>query len=132
MIARVLLVVLAAAAIAFMSIWLSDFNALNAATGTLLSRHASREQLQRGLAEARRAKRVSPSTDPELAIYGLLVRLGRTDEARQAFASIVRHEPDNRTAWSLLAVTTQRTDPAAFARALMHLHELSPLTTRRP
>jgi cytochrome c-type biogenesis protein CcmH/NrfG len=115
-----------------MAIWLSDFHATNAATHALLAPGASKAQLEQGIADARRAQRINPSTDPDLAIYGLLVRLGRTAEARKAFESIVRREPENRTAWSLLAVTTQSTDPAQFRRALARLHELSPLTTRRP
>jgi Tetratricopeptide repeat len=132
MIVRGALVTVAVTAIVLMAIWLSDFHATNAATKTLLAHNAGSAQLEHGIAQARHAQRLNPSTDPDLAIYGLLVRLGRTAEARKVFESIVGREPDNRTAWSLLAVTTQSSDPAQFKRALTHLHELSPLTTRRP
>jgi Tetratricopeptide repeat len=131
-IVRAGLIAVAAAAIVLMAIWLSDFHSTNAATHTLLAPKATRAQLEQGIAEARHARRVNPSTDPDLAVYGLLVRLGRTAEARRVFEAIVRREPDNRTAWSLLAVTTQSTDPVQFRRALEHLHELSPITTRAP
>jgi hypothetical protein len=132
MIVRGALIVVAATAIVLSAIWLSDFHATNAATHTLLARNATRAQLEQGIADAHQAQRVNPSTDPDLAIYGLLVRLGRTAEARDVFKSIVRREPDNRTAWSLLAVTTQSSDPMQFRRALENLHRLSPLTTRAP
>jgi Flp pilus assembly protein TadD len=131
-IARVSLVAVAVAAIVCMSIWLHDHNATVSADQTLLNRAATRAQLERGIARADDAKTLNPNTEPDLAVYGLLVRLGRSAEARRVFESVVRREPDNRTAWSLLAVSTQANDPAQFRRAIMHLHELSPLTTRRP
>lgn len=132
MIARAGIAVAAVAAIVCMSIWLHDHNANGSAYQTLFDRSASPAQLQHGIAKANDAKTLNPSTDPDLAIYGLLIRLGRTRQARTVFDSVVRREPANRTAWSLLAVTTQASDPAQFRRALLHLHELSPLTTRRP
>jgi hypothetical protein len=131
-IARATLVALAAAGIVFSAIWLSDHSATDAADHTLFNRNATPAQLEHGISDAKSARSLNPSTDPDIAIYGLLVRLGRIREARAVFASIVRREPDNRTAWSILAVTTQASDPAQFKRALTHLHELSPLTTRSP
>lgn len=132
MIARVSLVAVAVAAIVCMSIWLHGHNATVSADQTLLNPAATPAQLEHGIDRANDAKTLNPSTEPDLAIYGLLVRLGRTAEARRVFESVVRREPDNRTAWSLLAVTTQSSDSAQFRRALTRLHELSPLTTRRP
>ena len=132
MILRAALATVAVAVIAFMAIWLHDHNAGVSADQTLLNPAATRAQLERGIARANDAKTLNPSTEPDLAIYGLLVRLDRTAEARRVFESIVRREPDNRTAWSLLAVSTQANDPAQFRRAITHLHDLSPLTTRRP
>jgi hypothetical protein len=131
-IARATLVALAVAGIVFSAIWLSDHSATNAADHALFNRAAKPAQLEQGIRDAKRARALNPSTDPDIAIYGLLVRLGRVREARALFESIVRREPDNRTAWSILAVTTQASDPAQFKRAISHLHELSPLTTRQP
>ena len=132
MIARAALAAVAVAAIVMCAIWLSDRSSTLAAERALLNRKASPAQLRRGIQDAKDARTANPSTEPDLAIYGLLVRLGRNAEARNVFESIVRREPDNRTAWSLLAVTSQSTNPAQFRRALTHLHELSPLTARAP
>jgi predicted Zn-dependent protease len=131
-IARAAIVAVAVAAIVFMSIWLHDHNATISADHTLFDRTAKPTQLEHAISRAKSARMLNPSTEPDIAIYGLLVRLGRTAEARRVFESIVRREPDNRSAWSLLAVTTQASDPAQFRRALERLHELSPLTTRSP
>jgi len=132
MISRALLAAIAVAAIVLTGIWLSDRSSTLAAEHTLLNRKASPSQLERGIKQAKGARAVNPSTDPDLTIYGLLLRLGRNREARGVFESIVRREPDSRTAWTYLAVTSQSTDPAQFRRALEHLHELSPLGTRAP
>lgn len=129
---RVSLAAVAVAAIACMAIWLHGHNATVSADNALLDRSAGPAQLEHAIGRAKAARTLNPSTEPDLAIYGLLVRLGRTSQARAVFESIVRREPDNRAAWSLLAVTTQASDPAQFRRALEHLHELSPLTARRP
>jgi Flp pilus assembly protein TadD len=131
-IARATLAAVAVAAIVLMGLWYSDFHATHAATEALLGAKADRAELERGIHDADHAGRLNPSTDPDLASYGLLLRLGQTAEANRVFASVARREPDNRTAWSLRAVTTQGTNTAEFEQALARLHKLSPLTTRRP
>jgi Flp pilus assembly protein TadD len=132
MIARASVAALAVAVIVFGGIWLSNRASTLRAEHTLLNRGASHAQLEQGIEDAKAGRTLNPSTEPDLAIYGLLVRLGRGAEARAVFESIVRREPDNRTAWSLLAVSTQSSDPVQFRRALQHLHGLSPFTTRAP
>ena len=132
MIARVALATLAVAAIVLSGVWLSDRSSTIAAEQTLLNGKASVAQLRHGIQEAKDAQTLNPNTDPDLTVYGLLVRLGRNAEARRVFESIVRREPDSRTAWTYLAVSTQNTSPAQFRRALEHLHELTPLTARAP
>ena len=132
MIARGLLAAVAVAVIALSGVWLSDRSSTIAAEHTLLNRKASPAQLQRGIDQAKDARTINPSTDPDLTIYGLLLRLGRNREARRVFESIVRREPDNRATWTYLAVTSQSTDPAQFRRALEHLHELNPIGVRAP
>lgn len=132
MIVRATLAGVAVAAIVMCAIWLSDRSSTLAAERVVFDRHASPAQMRRAIEDAKEARTLNPSTDPDLAIYDLLVRLGRAREARTVFESIVRREPENRTPWSLLAVTSQNTDPAQFRRALEHLHQLSPLTARAP
>jgi tetratricopeptide repeat protein len=132
MIARAALAALAVAAIVVSGIWLSDRSSGISARQTLLNPKSSPAELRQGIQDAKHARTLNPSTDPDLTIYGLLLRLGRNAEARDVFESIVRREPDSRNAWTFLAVTSQHTDPAQFRRALEHLHELSPLTARAP
>jgi Flp pilus assembly protein TadD len=132
MIGRAALAAIAVAAIVLSGIWLSDRSSTLAAEHTLLNRTATNSELRHGIDQARSARTLNPSTDPDLTIYGLLLRLGRNAEARGVFESIVRREPDNRSAWTYLAVTSQNSDPAQFRRALEHLHELSPLNSRAP
>jgi len=131
MIARAAIAALAVAAIAVSGIWLSDRSSTRAAERALLDRKATPGQLRQGIRDAHGAQTLNPSSEPDLAIYGLLVRLGQSSDALRVFDSIARREPANRTAWTLLAVTS-RTDPAQLRRALEHLHQLTPLTTRAP
>lgn len=132
MISRALLATVAVAAIVLTAIWLSDRSSTIAAERALLNQKASPADLRHGIEDAGNAQTLNPSTEADLAVYGLLVRLGRNGEADRVFDSIVRREPANRTAWTFLAVTSQHTDQAQFKRALEHLHELSPLTARAP
>jgi predicted Zn-dependent protease len=66
------------------------------------------------LLDAARARRPDSTVVPRLA--GLLVLSGRPDRAIALLRPLVRAEPDNATAWAVLAIALSRTDPVA-ARA---------------
>jgi Tetratricopeptide repeat len=127
---RALLVALAVAGIVFSAVWLSDLHALNAANAAEFSPHPTTSRLESGLAQAKRARRLHPNSDPSIVEFGILSRLGRQAQARRVYEAVVRREPDNALAWLAIAIVTQRSDPAESARAIARVHQLNPLAGR--
>lgn len=85
---------------------------------------------ERAEADLRAARFLNPDTGPDVERAVMYVGAGRAVEGVALFESVVRREPENRTAWALLYGFTQRRDAATAARALSALRRLDPLVTR--
>jgi predicted Zn-dependent protease len=73
-----------------------------------------------------RARRGNPDRTPALQEAGLLARVGRQPEAIALLRELVRAEPENVSAWALLAVAAKQHDPALAAQARARARELAP------
>jgi predicted Zn-dependent protease len=68
------------------------------------------------------ARRARPDETVDLRRASLLIGLGRKHEAAAVLRSILRREPRNVTAWTLLAFA----DPSAVSEARAHQQALAP------
>ena len=124
MLARILLVLISAAAIAWLAIWLNRVDAYQ---------HARREAIAKGAAQdpARvrhvtdlfeSARDLTPDTTPILGEGVFLIEAGQNQRAARVLNEVLRREPRNVSAWGLLAAA----DPARAAEARAHVGELNP------
>jgi predicted Zn-dependent protease len=74
----------------------------------------------------RRARAGNPGTDPERVEGLLLIVGGRPREAARVLREVVRREPQNSHAWSLLGTAAERFDPALARRARARVRALRP------
>jgi Flp pilus assembly protein TadD len=86
----------------------------------------SAAEVAHSLSLLRRAQAHTPDTEPLLDRGALLVRLGQVRRATPLLEQIVDREPENVQAWALLALATQRTDPARAAEARARTTKLAP------
>jgi predicted Zn-dependent protease len=77
----------------------------------------ARQAADRIRSDLRSAARLTPSTEPEVAVGQLELFLGRPDKAARELRAVVRREPDNASAWGLLSIALEDADPAAAERA---------------
>ena len=116
--ARVAMVAVALAVVFVLWAWLGaarDYErAVELATSAPLS-SAQAEQVRRDLLAAGRH---TPSTEPEVALAQLELFLRHPRRAADELGGVVSREPDNATAWGLLATALRGVDaPASRAAA---------------
>jgi Flp pilus assembly protein TadD len=128
-IARVAVVIVALAAIAWLGTGLHavDLEQHGMAIG---GRLAKRLSLSEALAAGRfyeRARRFDPDTQPLLLEAGAL-RFFKEESAKALGLAreVTRREPENVSAWALVAILADRLDPRLAARARRRAGELSP------
>lgn len=115
MVARIVLATVAVLVIAWTAVLLRD---LEVGRDAVDARDAGRLESARFL---------DPSLYWDQIRAGVLLISGDPDAAAQAEA-VIRAEPDNIAAWSLLRVATRDTDPRRSAQATRALRRLNPLT----
>ena len=76
------------------------------------------------------ARLLSPDTAPDVRRAFVLRATERQDQAIALLEDVVRREPDNLTAWGLIATFARDRDPAAVARAFTARARLDPLNAR--
>ncbi len=116
--ARVAMVAVALGVVFVLWIWLGaarDYErAVELAASTPLS-SAEVERVRRGLLAAGRH---TPSTEPEVTLAQFELFLRQPRRAADELGGVVSREPDNATAWGLLATALRRVDaPASRAAA---------------
>jgi opacity protein-like surface antigen len=134
--ARVLVIVVAAAAVA----WLAA--SLRAAEltqeGATLVERAQRgditpREARHGRDQLHRARDFNADLDPRLQEGYLLLLTGKSAAARAIASEAVGEEPQNANAWYLVYLVAQaRSDEGAADRARRELRALNPLAVTRP
>jgi predicted Zn-dependent protease len=72
----------------------------------------------------------NPDTRPTERAAGLLIRTGRAQQAIAMLRPVVKREPDNLTAWALIAIGAQKIDPALAREATARARALNPLASQ--
>jgi Tfp pilus assembly protein PilF len=79
----------------------------------------------------RDARFMNPDTTPDVGRAVMYLARERRHAAAALLRDVLRREPDNLTAWSVLYGVTRQSDPATARRALAARKRLDPLATRR-
>lgn len=77
-----------------------------------------------------RARANTPDSTPITLEAGLLIRVGRDRQALSMLEPLVRREPQNLTAWVLIADAAGSTDPVLARTAVARARALNPLAAR--
>jgi Tfp pilus assembly protein PilF len=85
----------------------------------------------RAEAAFREARFLNPDTTPDVGRAVLYLARERRPAAAALLRDVLRREPDNLTAWSVLYGVTRQSDPATARRALAARMRLDPLAARR-
>jgi predicted Zn-dependent protease len=120
-IARLAMLLAAAAAIVVSAVWLNDAHSQSAATDAL---NAGDFERAARLYEDGRA--LAPDSAAKASQAFALLKAGRADQAAALLEEVVRREPRNARAWSALAFAERDRDPARAAEAMARVRELSP------
>jgi predicted Zn-dependent protease len=113
---RILLALLAVIVIAWSCVLLRDLEVGRDATDA------------RDAARLEGARTLDPSRYWDQVRAGVLLLNGNAKAAASAAEELVRAEPDNAVAWSVLRAATRRTDPGRSAQATAALRRLNPLS----
>lgn len=87
----------------------------------------SAAQVDHGVRLFEDARANNPDSRPAEREAGLLIRSGRSREAVTLLRPVVKREPDNLTAWALIAIGARTSDPALAREAFNRARALNPL-----
>jgi predicted Zn-dependent protease len=125
--ARVGLAVLAIAVLAWLGVM--ERNTRLQADGTEAT---ARQDFAAAESAFRSARLLNPDATPDMRRAFVFALSGRPREAVGLLEDVVRREPENRSAWGLLAGVTRETEPAIARRARAALDRLDPLNAASP
>lgn len=92
----------------------------------------SRADVTKAVSLFERSRAHNPDTRPIVFEAGLLARKGRPHRAIALLRSVVSREPQNASAWTLLAIAAGTTDPALASRAAARARKLNPPVAPAP
>jgi tetratricopeptide (TPR) repeat protein len=128
-IARVLVALVAVVALAWLGVMERDARLL-ADGGAAAGRPGTAGDLPRAESAFRRAGLLNPDTRPDVLEAAMQSRQGRNEQALARLEAVLRSEPDNLGAWSVLAAVG-REDPAIARRVRAARARLDPVNARR-
>jgi predicted Zn-dependent protease len=85
---------------------------------------------QRAESAFRRARALSPDTEPDVGRALLYLALERRDDATALLEDVLDREPENLTAWAVLFNVARGHDPATEERARAARRRLDPVGAR--
>jgi predicted Zn-dependent protease len=124
--ARVLVAVVAVAALAWLALNLRDLNRFEDGERLALAPNTTRSQVDEAARLLKDSRFLNPDTRPMITEGAMLVARGDAREGRALLEKAVRREPDNVVAWAVLAAATRRLDPGRSRQARARAVELSP------
>jgi hypothetical protein len=129
--ARVVLGLLAVVVLAWAGVLLRNHEVgSDAALRSFFAADASKAQRDRDLEQLEDAELLDPSSSWELAAGNYRLVSGDMRGAARAGEALVREEPDNIGAWTLLLRATQESDPQRSREAAAEIRRLNPLGSR--
>jgi predicted Zn-dependent protease len=124
-VARIAVAAVAVLVIGWLAVMERDVRLQARAAGAI-----SAHRLTRAEDDLRRARLLNPDAAPDVTRAVAYRASGRVREAIELLEQVVRREPDNFTAWSVLQLSATGTDPATSRRALAVLRRLDPVSFR--
>ncbi len=124
-VARVVLVLLTLSVMVFLGVGLRGAKP-QAEGRALATGNLDEQSSQRALGLVRDAQRMNPDSEADLLEGRLLLTAGSPREAAEVIEEVARREPENSTAWALLAGATREIDPARAREARAELRRLEP------
>src|SRR4051812_3391985 len=128
-IARLAMLLVAAAAIAVSAVWLHDARSQSAASAAVNAARSPSE-LEHAATLFRRGKALVPDTAAIAAEAYALVGAGQNERAAALLEKVVRREPRNARAWAALALSSSHFDSARAAAARARVRVLAPPVER--
>jgi hypothetical protein len=128
--ARVAVAVIALAAIGWLAVMERDARLYErgiAAGGSL----DDPETIARAESDLEAARLLNPDRTPDVGRSLVLWVVGRAPEARALLEDVVRSEPDNLSAWTVLSWVNDGADPALERRVRAQVRRLDPLSEER-
>jgi hypothetical protein len=126
MAARIAVALVAVLVIGYSAVLLRDVRLQERAT-ELAQQGRQPGALDRAVRDYDAASFLNPDTGPDVGLAFGLQAQRRAQAAIAAAEDVVRREPENLTAWRLLAVLTTEQDPARSRQAAARARELDPL-----
>jgi hypothetical protein len=128
MLARLLVLAVALAALAFLAVEEHAARRADTVSRLALAPHGrpGAAELGRATALVHTARHVSPDTAPSLDYAVLLGRAGRFQAAGATAQQVIELEPSNIRAWAVLSVAARRYDSGLAARARARVLALAP------
>lgn len=131
MVVRIALVLLAVVVIGWIAVLLRDFEiGHEAANRSFFAPRLSQPQREKDRQALADASFLNPSRYWAVAHAGNLFLAGDAPSAAREAEALVRAEPANTAAWSVLRAATQESDPARSAEAAARLRALNPYGSR--
>jgi hypothetical protein len=123
---RIVLVVVAVAAILWLAHGLRalSLDAQGRDVVRAAGQHPSPAQVSRAVSRFGRAARLNADPTPKIDQATLFLRLGRVRQAAGLLDGVVRANPGNIRAWTMLASTTTQSNPRRSVRAFRALRDL--------
>ena len=126
MVARAVVAVVAVCVIAWLGVMERDRRLQARADDAIQAHHLTRAE-----SDLRLARLLNPDTAPDVTRAVLDRARGQQRRAIALLEDVVRREPDNLTAWSVLRLSATGSDPSAFRRSLAALQRLDPVNVPR-
>jgi hypothetical protein len=129
---RAAVVVVAIPVVAWLAIGYGQADSVNSGAYLAGRAGATPRQLANAVGDLRSAGTLNPSRTDRLGVEAALeVRRGHPAAAARDLEELVRHEPDARDAWFLLAQIYRTQDPARAAAARAQFKRLDPREARK-
>jgi hypothetical protein len=130
-IARVVIVLVAALAIAWLAVSYSNARLIAHGKSVLAKQQVTPAEVESALSDVRHAHKLADETESLSFEAALEIRAGRLDTARQIYEQIVRREPEGAEAWLVLSQLSAKSNPARAAYARAQADRLDPVGAER-
>jgi hypothetical protein len=127
---RIAVAIVAVVVIAWLGVMYRDAHLQARGVAVLRDRSADRD-LRGAEADLLAARFLNPDAAPDTTRAVIYRAQGRDRDAIALLDEIVRREPDNLSAWSVMRLSATGTDTAAFKRSLAQLQRLDPVNVPR-
>jgi hypothetical protein len=99
--------------------------------GEVLQPGTPASRLSGAAVDLRRARLLNPDSEPDVNLALVHRMRGDDERALAVIEDVLRREPENLVAWTVLGVIVRERDPALYSRALAAHRRLDPVNAAR-